>query len=327
MVVLGDQDECLRAVLRHGERGLFEQFLVSQQDDIGLGELRGIRGRGGLLPRLGVGPSAFASIERSPARVTGVGATTNARVGVTRRAPEPSGPRPRPRSYRRASDGRIWPPGAGDVVEQGFHVAGRPAVHAEQHVAYDEAGLLGGTTRIEEATMRPASGISGSVAWKGSRPARSRRPAGAAAVARPRATRSRRCSGSRARDGRAIMAFIPTTSPLALRSGPPELPGAERRRTGRNASRPRTARPPMPLTTPAVTAPSRPHGWPMADEPRRAERPSPRREAGRSGALHAQQREVEVLPLFTTPASSPGRRSGPPQPSRRGLCQRRRGSS
>src|SRR3712207_3141886 len=49
-------------------------------------------------------PSTLASIEPSPARVTGVGATINALVtGVMRRDLEHPNPRPRKRSYRRAS--------------------------------------------------------------------------------------------------------------------------------------------------------------------------------------------------------------------------------
>src|SRR5918998_1657605 len=55
-------------------------------------------------------PSMLASIERSPARVTGVGATTNTRFGVMRRALELPSSRPRKRSYRRASRAGARPP-------------------------------------------------------------------------------------------------------------------------------------------------------------------------------------------------------------------------
>src|SRR5215208_5535873 len=94
-------------------------------------------------------PSAFASIERSPARVTGAGATTNARVGVTRRAPGLQvhvHDRDLTAAHQTQADSL---PGAGNVVEQGFHVAGRATVHAEQHVAYEEAGSVGGTPSFE----------------------------------------------------------------------------------------------------------------------------------------------------------------------------------
>ncbi len=78
-----------------------------------------------------------------------------------------------------------------------------------------------------------------------------------------------------------IAVLIPTTSPFALRSGPPEFPGLIDASVWMKSSPPSrsgSALRPVALTTPRVTVLSRPNGFPtaMANSPtlRREESPS-----------------------------------------------------
>src|SRR5918998_1986727 len=82
------------------------------------------------------------------------------------------------------------------------------------------------------------------------------------------------------------IALIPTTSPAAFRSGPPELPGAsatsDRTYLVEEPQRERLPGTSRPLTTPAVAVPGLPHGWPTAktSSPTRRASESPTRAAG-----------------------------------------------
>src|SRR5215211_1173339 len=305
VVLLGDNDERLRAVLGDGDSRLIEQFLVHQEDHVGLGE-RESGGRGGLAhhPHTDLlGVREHRAQPRPGHRCRGHDECSR------RHATRPGAPRfksmneilpPRMTRRRTASPARAMASGrdsascdAPSSRPSRTSPTSRPALPAAPSTA---------------AIMSPVSGT----------PGFARRKEVGSSTGSTRTPRRGRCSSPASQASAAllgiesarrpkIMALIPTISPLALRSGPPEFPGARATSDWMYRVLPPGLRTtPRPLTMPAVTAPSRPHGWPMAytSSPTRKVSESPTGAAGRSPSSTWSSARSRFLSRFKISASS-----------------------
>src|SRR5215207_9142204 len=225
-LIFGDQDERLGTVLGYGDGGLSEEVLVRQQDDVGLGERRRGGGRGSLphhphLHSLGVREHRTQPRPGHRRRSHDEGSRRRhaARPEVPKSTSKTEILPPRKRRRRTLSPARAM---ASRRDSGSSYLPSVPSSTSPTSIPAFSAGL----PASRAVTIRPVSGTS-----------EPRREAGSSTGSKrtPRRGRRRRSPASQAlaallgiESARRpkIMALMPTTSPRALRSGPPELPGA-----------------------------------------------------------------------------------------------------